>query len=143
MSKTTAYKKTKTGTCPTVCSIQFGGNVTFNDTEGVNIENNCGGGGGGEDSGIGSDNVVDCQMDKWSECSQTCKEGTQTRKKITGPFNGGAPCGPTSQTCNIPCTSLKKQLENKYFNFNKLDNNNKIIFIAVVCIIIFIIFNSS
>ena len=71
-------------------------------------------------------------MSEWTKCSKTCSEGIQTREKILDPMNGGKPCGPIVQTCKIPCTTLKEQLQNSTFDFFDLDKTNKILVILIV-----------
>jgi hypothetical protein len=78
-------------------------------------------------------------MSKWSECSTKCITGTQTREKILNAQNGGMACGPISQDCIIPCNAINDQLQNNYFNYNELDENNKNIFIGLISLLIFIL----
>jgi hypothetical protein len=150
-----AYKKTSTEPCNlTICSIDIG-QLDIQMSDNVKIDNNCGPSGltntpdsqtgaagtssTGTSNSVNSNNKIDCQMTKWSECSNKCTTGKQTRDHIAGPLNGGQPCGPTSQDCKIPCTNIKEQLQNSYFNFYELDQTNKILFIVIVCLIIIII----
>jgi hypothetical protein len=137
-----SYKKNNE-ICPpiTICSIDLG-DVQIKDSANITIKNVCGDNSptssSAENTGITSNFTIDCKMEDWSECSNTCREGTQTRNKILDPINGGELCGPTSQTCKIPCPTLKEQLQNSYFNFNDLYITNKIILITVFIIIIII-----
>ena len=77
-------------------------------------------------------------MSEWTECSIKCKEGTQTRMAIQEPLNGGKPCGELIQKCKIPCKTLQEQYENKFFDLNELDLNNKIIFYLIIILILII-----
>jgi hypothetical protein len=153
ISDSNAYKKTSPDPCKiTICSIDAE-NINIKESTNVKIENNCGGGGGGTvtnpytpsqsdgtpSTGAGSNNKIDCQMTKWSECSNKCIAGIETREWVVGPLNGGEPCGPTSRECKIQCTTIKDQLLNSYFNFNDLDQTNKIILIVIVILIIIIL----
>jgi hypothetical protein len=129
------------------CNQQFNGPVDLAFMKDVKIENNCPGAlttGAANSDGSQSDNPIfteknDCQMSAWSDCSQKCGEGTQTREVIADPHNGGQPCGPLVQKCSSSCKTLQEQLKNRYFNFNDLDKNNKILLIVIVVIIIIII----
>jgi hypothetical protein len=138
MQGTGVYKKNSSDCKAVICNIQFD-DVDIKNSSNIKIENNCGNsptspstGGSSGNSGINSDNKIDCQMSEWTKCSKTCSEGIQTREKILDPMNGGKPCGPIVQTCKIPCTTLKEQLQNSTFNFFDLDKTNKILVILIV-----------
>ena len=48
--------------------------------------------------------VVDCEVSKWSNCSETCGTGYRNRSMLIETKHGGQPCETLSETCNPqPC----------------------------------------
>jgi hypothetical protein len=138
------YQKNNPNCLTTICNLDID-ELDIQFAKDIKIENNCGKTGlttaqvnedGTQSNEATSTNKIDCQMTDWSECSTKCSVGTKTREKITGPFNGGKPCGPLVEKCGSPCKTLQEQLQNGTFNFNDLDKTNKIILIIVIVIII-------
>ena len=137
----------KTCTPMTICSIEIGGNVNIKESNNIKIENNCGNNSNttttnnnaGTYTDLNIKSKQDCQMSDWSQCSEICKPGTQTRKIILEAQNNGKPCGPLIQSCLINCKSLSDQFKNNYYNFFDLDDNNKLILLVVIGLVIYLI----
>ena len=49
--------------------------------------------------------------------------------------------GTTTKDCKkTKCVTLEEQIKNKYFNYNDLNDNNKNIFVGLICLLIFLLF---
>jgi len=102
----------------TLCSIDIPGGVSVIKSENVEISNNCGPGSASNDPLAGGTG------------------GTiQSGKPIeTSSATGIKDCKKTK------CDTLQDQLKSSYFNYDDLNDNNKHIFIALICLIIFLLF---
>jgi hypothetical protein len=141
------YQKSNPNCHTTICAIDIG-QIDAQFAKDIQIENNCGNDAlttgetnvdGTQSNDPTSTNKIDCKMSDWSECSMKCGVGTKTRKKIIGPLNGGEECGVLVEKCDGPCKIFKtllEQLQNGTFNFNNLDQDNKIILIVIIILII-------
>lgn len=145
------YQKSNPNCQSIICAIDIG-RLDIQDAKNIQIENNCG------RTALTTAEIntnpiptntnpiptntdkIDCQMSDWSICSTKCGVGTKTRKKIIEPLNGGKPCDVLVEKCGgDPCKTLKEQLLNGTYNFNDLDQTNKIILIVIIIIIIIFI----
>lgn len=130
---TTAYKRTSDiSSCKKInlCKTSMG-NFNVNNLSFTDVSTNC-------------KNVTDlskivleknkCIMTEWSNCSNVCNKGIQTREIIKDTSNNT--CGVKYQDCLIKCSTLLDQYKNKHYKFEELDDKNKGILIGFIVLII-------